>query len=94
MQRWGISSDQFTTALGESQTDDQILAWLLERVTPDRMRAANSWVLGQKFALDRQDAEEGVSGAVAPKLPWQIIVGLAVAALMLLAAWLARVFHA
>jgi hypothetical protein len=94
MRRWGVSPREFTTAIGEYSTDDQILSWLSERVTPDRMRAANAWMLRQKFALDRQDAEEGVPGAVAPKLPSQdIIIGLAVAALILILTWLARVLH-
>jgi Domain of unknown function (DUF5069) len=95
MQRWGISPHEFTAALGEDATDDQILAWLSERVPPDRMQAANTWLLRQEFALDRQDAEEGVPGAVAPLLPWcDIIVGLVVAALVLIVAWLMRILHA
>jgi|SRR5271166_1907875 len=94
MQRWGISPPDFTTAVGERSNDDQILAWLSERVTPDRMRDANEWVLQQRSSLDRQDAEEGVPGAVAPRLPRQgIILGVGVAALALLAAWLARLMH-
>src|ERR1700687_3638456 len=52
MQRWGISPKQFTTAIGEYQTDDQILGWLSEQVTPDRTKSANAWVLAQKDALD------------------------------------------
>jgi hypothetical protein len=95
MRRWGVSPRDFTTAIGEHSTDGQILAWLSERVAPDRIRVANAWILRQEFALDRQDAEEGIPGAVAPKLPWQdIIVGLAVALLILLVALLVRVFHA
>lgn len=93
MLRWRISPREFTAAISERPTDDQILAWLSKRVTPDCMRAANAWMSRQKFALDRQDAEEGVPGAVAPKLPMQVILGLAVAALMLLVAWLARALH-
>jgi hypothetical protein len=93
MHRWGISPSDFTTAIGERPTDDQILAWLSERVTPDLMRTANTWLLRQTDSLDRQDAEEGVPGAVAPKLPRQVILGIAVAALMLAAAWLARGLH-
>jgi hypothetical protein len=93
MDRWGISPSEFTTAIGERPTDDQILTWLSERVTPDQMRTANAWVSRQKDSLDRQDAEEGVSGAIAPKLPRQLILGLVVAALMVLGAWLARAWH-
>jgi hypothetical protein len=93
MHRWGISPSDFTAAISERPTDDQILAWLSERVTPDLMRTANTWLLRQTDSLDRQDAEEGVPGAVAPKLPRQVILGIAVAALMLAAAWLARGLH-
>jgi Domain of unknown function (DUF5069) len=94
MQRWGISPTEFTSAIGAYSTDDQILSWLSERATPDRIKAANAWMLRQKFALDRQDAEEGVPGAVASKLPSpDIILGVAAAAVILILAWLARVFH-
>ena len=93
MRRWGISPREFTTAISEHSTDDQILAWLSERVPPDRMQAANAWLSRQEFALDRQDAEEGVPGAAAPKLPREVILGLAVAALTLLVAWLIRLMH-
>jgi len=92
MQRWGVSPTEFTAAVDEQQSDDQILAWLSERVTPDRKQAANEWLLTQKGALDRHDAEEGVPGAVAPPRK-EIILGVSVAALMVLAAWLARVLH-
>jgi hypothetical protein len=93
MNRWGISPREFTVAISERPTDDQILAWLSERVTHDQTRAANGWVLRQQSALDRHDAEEGVPGAVAPRLPREITLGLAVAALTLLAALLTRVLH-
>jgi hypothetical protein len=94
MRHWGISPREFTTAAGELSGDDQILAWLCERVTPDRMHAANTWLLRQGAALDRHDAEEGVPGAVAPRWPRQgITLGLIVAALALLIAWLARLTH-
>ncbi len=90
MQRWGISPGDFTAAIGEHSSDDQILAWMSQRVTPERKQSANEWLLTQKSALDRHDAEEGVPGAVAPPRK-EIILG--VGALMLLAAWLARVLH-
>ncbi len=93
MRRWRIRPSEFTAAIDERPTDELILAWLSQRVTSDKIREANDWLLRQKFALDRQDAEEGVPGAVAPKVPSEIIVGLVVAMLMLLAAWLARVLH-
>jgi hypothetical protein len=58
------------------------------------MRAAIAWMLRQEDALDRQDAEEGVLGTVAPRLPSRdIILGLAVAVLALLVTWLSRVLH-
>ena len=94
MRLWGVGPRDFTTAIGEHSTDDQIVEWLSQRVSPDRMRAANAWMLRQKDALDRHDAEEGVPGAVAPKRPSRdIMIGLAVAAITLLATWLARVLH-
>ena len=93
MSRWGVSPSEFSAAIGEHSTDDQILAWLSERVTPDGVKAANEWLLSQRSSLDRQDAEEGVPGAVTSKIPREIVVGLVVAAITLLAAWLARVLH-
>jgi hypothetical protein len=92
MQRWGVSPTEFTAAIGENSSDDQILAWLSERVTPDRKQAANEWLLTQKSSLDRHDAEEGVPGAVAPPRK-EIILGVGVGALLVLAAWLSRVLH-
>jgi hypothetical protein len=80
MKRWGITPGDFTSAVSERNADDQILAWLAERVTPDRREAANAWLLRQTFSLDRQDAEEGVPGAMAP-LPWRdISLGIAIVA--------------
>jgi len=91
MRHWGISPRDFTAAIGENPTDDQILAWLSDRVTPDQMWAANSWVLRQRAALDRHDAEEGVPGAVAQKSQWYgVIVGLVVAVLVLMVTWFVR----
>ena len=88
MQRWGISPGEFTAAVREHVGDDQILAWLSARVTPTRIQAANAWLVRQKYALDRQDAEEGVPGAVAAKLPWRDIgLGMAIAAITWLIAW-------
>lgn len=93
MRHWGISPREFTAAIGERSTDDQILGWLSERVTPDRVQAANAWVLRQKWSLDQQDAEEGVPGAVAPLLSRDTIIGLALAAIVFSAAALVRAFH-
>jgi hypothetical protein len=94
MQRWGISPSEFTTAVGEHSSDDQILAWLSERVTPDHVQAANEWLLRQTGSLDRHDAEEGVPGAVVPAWPRQeILLGVVVAALALFVAWVTRLLH-
>ena len=78
--RWAIRPLEFTAAVAENQTDDGILTWLSERVTPERKESANTWLLRQTSSLDRQDAEEGVPGAVA-RPPWRDIgIGIAVAA--------------
>ena len=93
MQRWGISPGDFTAAVGGHSSDDEIVTWLSERVTPERKQAANAWLLTQKGSLDRQDAEEGVPGAVAPGPRQEIMLGLVVAALALLVAWVTRLLH-
>ncbi len=65
MQRWGITADDFDTAINEHTTDDAIWAWLQSRTTAERIEAANRWLLDEKQEnLDRQDAEEG---AAAPR---------------------------
>jgi Domain of unknown function (DUF5069) len=88
MRRWGITPREFTAAVSECRSDDQILAWLSLRVAPDQMQAANAWMLRQTSALDRQDADEGVPGAVAPRLPWQaLLLYLATAVLTGLLTW-------
>jgi hypothetical protein len=93
MQRWGISPSEFTTAIGEHSSDDQILAWLSGRVAPDQVQAANVWLLRQKDALDRHDAEEGVPGAVAPKFNKEVVFGFAIAALTFLVALLLKIMR-
>lgn len=94
MRQWGIRSADFTAAIGECESDDQMLAWLSSQVTPDRMHAANAWLTRQKDTLDRHDAEEGVPGAVAPRWPSKdVALGLVVAALVFVAAWLSRILH-
>lgn len=93
-QRWGVSLREFTTAIGEHADDAQMLSWLSERVTADHKRAANEWLLRQDDALNRHDAEEGVPGAVAPfGPPREVLRGIGVAALVILAALLARYWH-
>jgi Domain of unknown function (DUF5069) len=88
MRRWGIEPAQFTAALSECQTDDQVAAWLSERVPPDRTRAANAWVLRQRLALDVQDVQEGVRGAstalTLTMVLWMILAAAAAVALVFL----------
>ena len=60
MERWGVTPEQFDAALREHTTDEEMLAWLQERTTPERIRQANEWLVKEKIEnLDRQDAEEG-----------------------------------
>jgi len=81
LKRWGVTAHEFSAAVDRCQTDDDIVAWLSGRASPDRMQSANTWVLHERSALDRQDAQEGVPGAVAPGLPLQYIaLALVVAA--------------
>ncbi|MBV8163240.1 MAG: DUF5069 domain-containing protein [Candidatus Eremiobacteraeota bacterium] len=88
LRRWGIRPSEFTAAAEEYQNDSQILSWLAERVDADRREAANAWLLGQGYRLDRQDADEGVAGAVAP-FPWRdIMFGIAIVAVSWIIAWL------
>jgi hypothetical protein len=62
MERWGITPKEFDAALALNDTDEALHAWLRSKVTPDRIRAANLWLLGEKAGnLDRQDAEEGAA---------------------------------
>ncbi|MGH7706372.1 MAG: DUF5069 domain-containing protein [Vulcanimicrobiaceae bacterium] len=63
-ERWGISSQQFDTAIAANPTDDAILVWVRERVGDAQRTAANQWLTEEKSAsLDRQDSEEGVIAA-------------------------------
>jgi Domain of unknown function (DUF5069) len=88
MRRWGIEPPQFTAAVSECQTDDQVAAWLSERVPPDRVRAANTWVVRQRLALDVQDVDERVQGApialTLTMLLWMIRAAAAAVALVFL----------
>jgi Domain of unknown function (DUF5069) len=62
MERWGVTPKEFDTALALNGTDETLHAWLRSKATPERIRAANEWLLGEKAAnLDRQDAEEGAA---------------------------------
>lgn len=59
MERWGVTPEQFDGALRQNPDDAGLLRWLEARVPPDRIRAANRWLLAEKSDnLDRQDAEE------------------------------------
>jgi hypothetical protein len=63
-ERWGITAKQFGEALRSQPSDEQIVAWLSERVSGARRDRANRWLLEEKSkSLDRQDAEEGVIAA-------------------------------
>jgi hypothetical protein len=60
MERWGITPDQFDVAIRSHTTDESLLRWLQERVAPEKIRAANQWLLTERMEnLERQDAEEG-----------------------------------
>jgi hypothetical protein len=62
MKRWGITPSEFDAAIRANTTDEALLQWLTSRVPPERIRAANEWLLEQRIEnLDRQDAEEGVA---------------------------------
>ena len=63
-ERWGITPEQFDTALKTIDTDEAVLAWVNARVSPAQRDAANQWVtVEKKPSLDKQDAEEGVIAA-------------------------------
>lgn len=63
-QRWGITVNEFDSAVREHRTDEAILAWLHTRVDAAHRDAANAWLTGEKAGnLDRQDSEEGVAVA-------------------------------
>lgn len=63
-ERWGISSDAFDEAVATYTTDEAILAWVSERVSPEQRDAANRYLLTERVTnLDKQDAEEGVVAA-------------------------------
>jgi hypothetical protein len=61
LERWGVSVADFETALAQHATDEALSAWLASRVPPERLAAANAWLVAEKsHNMDRQDAEEGV----------------------------------
>lgn len=62
LERWGVSVDEFEAALRSHSDDAGMRKWLLDRVAPERISAANEWLLSEKITnLDRQDAEETVT---------------------------------
>lgn len=64
MKRWGISASDFDAALARNPDDESLHAWLAQRVSVERIDAANAWLEDDKRDnLDRQDAEEGVARA-------------------------------
>ena len=61
MEHWGITREQFESALTANADDASLLTWLTKTVPADRIAAANAWLVAEKSAnMDRQDAEEGV----------------------------------
>ncbi|MHB8146479.1 MAG: DUF5069 domain-containing protein [Vulcanimicrobiaceae bacterium] len=61
MQRWGITPTEFEAALRMHADDAAMLDWLMLHSSPERIRAANAWLLSDRIEyLNRQDAEEGV----------------------------------
>lgn len=64
LERWGITSAEFESALEANDTDEKILAWTQAHVSDDKRDVANTWVIVEKApSLDKQDAEEGVVAA-------------------------------
>jgi hypothetical protein len=58
--RRGREQLEFDQAIQAQTTDSELVAWAKERIPPERIKAANEWVLSKKENLDRQDTEEGV----------------------------------
>src|ERR1700735_2981120 len=59
MERWKVTRKELEEALVRYPTDDELHAWLLDRVAAQDVRRANDWLLYERAEnLDRQDAEE------------------------------------
>jgi len=59
LERWGVSVPEFEEALSKCPDDETLRQWLLGRVSPEGIAAANDWLLEEKIEyLNRQDAEE------------------------------------
>ncbi len=61
LSRWGVGVLEFEEAIKTRRSDDELLAWVRERVDAAGREAANTWLTVEKREnLDRQDSEEGV----------------------------------
>jgi hypothetical protein len=61
LERWGVTPEEFNSAIGLHRTDDEIARWFEQRVPKANVTIANAWLVDEKAAnMDRQDAEEGV----------------------------------
>ena len=59
MERWGITPKEFDAALALNASDEALHEWLRSKTAPERIAAANHWLLAEKaLNLDRQDGEE------------------------------------
>jgi hypothetical protein len=62
LDRWGVEVAQFEEAIRAHPDDDGIAGWLKATVSPEKIRAANRWLLDEKAEnLERQDREESAS---------------------------------
>lgn len=60
--RWKVPQREFEEALRRHADDDELYAWLQQRVAPEDIQSANRWLLDERAEnLDRQDAEEGAA---------------------------------
>ena len=58
----GVSKADFDALITKGASDDEIVKYFDERVSPDRKAAANERILtGYSDNLDEQDAEEGAA---------------------------------
>jgi hypothetical protein len=61
-ERWGITPEQFDEAVRTHANDEALAQWLHDRTTPEKIQAANHWLVTEKIGnLDRQDSEEGAA---------------------------------
>ena len=58
-EKWGITADEFTAALETCTSDEQILAWVRERVPQAKRDAADRYLVETWLRqLDKHDREE------------------------------------